>query len=131
MKSLIHILLATVIVLPLPISANTEIAELRAELKDKIGQYITLIAIEQGVDPVMALGIAHCESGLNHLAVGDNGKSFGLWQIHLPSHPGTKEMALDPVKSTDWAIPRLKETPEIWTCYRKLAWKTSNILATN
>lgn len=97
-------------------SASTE-AEIKMELKETIDKYIRAMAVEYGVDAELAVDIAHCESGLNHLAVGDKGKSFGLWQIHLPAHPSvTTTMALDPIWATEWAMPRLKDTPYIWTC---------------
>lgn len=48
------------------------------------------IAEEEGVDPALALSIAQIESGFNPNAVGDNGNSFGLFQIHRPSHPDYK-----------------------------------------
>lgn len=48
------------------------------------------IAKEEGVDPALALSIAQIESGFNPNAVGDNGNSFGLFQIHRPSHPDYK-----------------------------------------
>jgi len=51
--------------------------------------------------------------------VGDREKSFGLWQIHLPSHPNiTYEQAIDPEWSTDWAARQFKEGRAYWwTCY--------------
>ena len=43
-----------------------------------------------------AVAIAKCESGLRTTAVGDGGKSFGVWQIHLPAHPDiTAQQACD------------------------------------
>ena len=38
-------------------------------------------------DAIVAAAIALAESGGNPQAVGDNGTSFGLWQIHTPAHP--------------------------------------------
>jgi len=38
-------------------------------------------------DPVLAAAVAMAESAGNPFAVGDNGTSFGLWQIHAPAHP--------------------------------------------
>jgi hypothetical protein len=38
-------------------------------------------------DPELAAAVAMAESGGNPFAVGDNSTSFGLWQIHTPSHP--------------------------------------------
>jgi len=34
-----------------------------------------------------ALSIAYCESSFDADAIGDNGNSIGLFQIHVPSHP--------------------------------------------
>jgi Lysozyme like domain len=45
-------------------------------------------ATDQGFpDPNLAAAIAYAESGGFAGAVGDQGKSLGLWQIHTPSHP--------------------------------------------
>jgi hypothetical protein len=38
-------------------------------------------------DPNLAAAVAMAESSGNPFAVGDGGTSFGLWQIHAPSHP--------------------------------------------
>lgn len=38
-------------------------------------------------DPNLAAAVAYAESSGYSAAVGDNGKSIGLWQIHTPSHP--------------------------------------------
>jgi hypothetical protein len=38
-------------------------------------------------DPELAAAVAMAESGGNPFAVGDAGTSFGLWQVHTPSHP--------------------------------------------
>lgn len=51
---------------------------------------IVRIANEVGVDPAIALAIAQQESGFNPNAVGDGGKSFGLFQIHSDFHPDYK-----------------------------------------
>lgn len=53
---------------------------------------IARIAREEGVDPALALSIAHIETGgtFDPNALGDNGNSRGLFQIHGPSHPDYK-----------------------------------------
>lgn len=38
-------------------------------------------------DPNVAAAVAMAESSGNPDARGDGGKSIGLWQIHMPSHP--------------------------------------------
>lgn len=46
-------------------------------------------------------------------------RSRGIWQINDCAHPDVSdELALDVASSTDWAMPRLKTEPEIWTAYR-------------
>lgn len=37
--------------------------------------------------PDVAAAVAMAESGGNASALGDNGDSYGLWQINVPSHP--------------------------------------------
>ena len=55
-----------------------------------IKSMIVRIANEVGVDPAIALAIAQQESGFNPNAIGDGGKSFGLFQIHSDFHPDYK-----------------------------------------
>lgn len=64
------------------VSANTNARDMQA--------MIVGIAKEEGVDPAIMLSIAQQESGFNPNAVGDGGKSFGLFQIHSSSHPDYK-----------------------------------------
>ena len=61
-----------------------------------------------------------CESDFNPLAEGDNSRSFGLAQIHLPAHPDiTKAQATDPRFALDWTIKEWKAGNEnMWTCTR-------------
>lgn len=65
------------------------------------------IAKEEGVDPALALSIAQIESGFNPNAVGDNGNSFGLFQIHRPSHPDYKG-GTDPEANARYGIKLFK-----------------------
>lgn len=65
------------------------------------------IAKEEGVDPALALSVAQIESGFNPNAVGDNGNSFGLFQIHKPSHPDYKG-GTDPEANARYGIRLLK-----------------------
>lgn len=63
-----------------------------------------------------------CESRLNPSAVGDGGNSYGVAQIHLPSHPTvTKEQAFDPEFAIRWTAENFsKGKQNMWTCYRIL-----------
>ncbi len=54
---------------------------------------ITQIANQFGVPPNLALAIAQNESGLNPNAVGDNGTSFGLYQLHIGGELGNRQPA--------------------------------------
>lgn len=58
--------------------------------RQDVQSMIVNIAQQEGVDPSLALAVAQQESGFNPSAVGDGGKSFGLFQIHQPSHPDYK-----------------------------------------
>lgn len=61
---------------------------------DQIAQYAA--AAGPG-DIGTAVAIALAESGGDTNAVGDQGTSFGLWQIHLPAHPDiSQQCAVDP-----------------------------------
>lgn len=94
---------------------------LAPKTKLEIIEFLKLTAEKNEIDSNKFLKVAICESGLNPNAVGDGGYSYGLWQIHSPSHPTVnKEMAFDVVKSTEWAAEKFKINPNIWTCYRKL-----------
>lgn len=64
--------------------------------------------------------VLNCESTLNPNAVGDNGKSFGIAQIHLPSHPEiTKEQALDPAFAIEYLAKEISEgNGGQWSCWR-------------
>jgi hypothetical protein len=91
---------------------------------------IRAVAAQVGFpDPALAAAVAMAESGGYTNAVGDVdlGKSIGLWQINLPSHPQYDPQALlDPTYNaraalaissggTDWSP---------WTTFRSGAYKT-------
>ena len=60
-----------------------------------------------------------CESKLVSGAIGDNGTSFGVAQIHLPAHPDiTRAQALDPRFAVAWAAKQFSlGHASAWTCY--------------
>jgi len=57
-------------------------------------------------------------------ADGPNGRedSWGICQIHLPSHPTiTKEQALDPAWCIEWSAKQFRDgNATMWTVYRNL-----------
>lgn len=79
-------------------------------------------AIEYGVSEVVMRNVIKCESSFNPNAIGDGGHSYGLVQIHLPSHPYvSKEEALDPEYAVDFLAKNLAvDKGSMWTCYRML-----------
>lgn len=99
--------------------------------QEEIVNLIIATAIRYGINKERFLGTARCESTIRPRIVGDDGASYGLWQIHLKSHPSVKkEQAFDPVWSTEWAAAKFKKDPTIWTCYRNL-YGTSERTATS
>ena len=74
------------------------------------------LSVEQVIGLVM-----WCESRHNPDAVGDAGQSHGLFQIHLGYNPEVSvEQARDPKRAIAWSVPRLLDTPEWWSCFRRL-----------
>lgn len=63
-----------------------------------------------------------CESKLKPTAIGDYGHSFGVAQIHLPSHPEvTRTQALNPKFAVEWTAKAFSQGRQrMWSCYRLL-----------
>ena len=89
---------------------------------EPIEELIKRIAEDYKVSPSLMLRIARCESGLRPSAIGDFNNSFGLWQIHLPSHPQiTKEQALNALWSTKWSAEKIANGKAyMWTCFKNM-----------
>lgn len=75
------------------------------------------IAKSYGVPTLIWETVAEVESGLNPKAVGDNGSSFGLFQLHRGGQLGnlTEQQAFDPATNARTAMPAIAQ-----------AWKTLN-----
>lgn len=69
-------------------------------------QAIARAAKENGVPLSLALAIAYHESGFNVHAVGDNGSSFGLYQLHVGGELGNHSQAWanDPYNNASTAL---------------------------
>lgn len=98
--------------------------ELKTEwTTDEVKELVNIYADKYGVSRATLQSVVSCESGYNHKAIGDGGKSFGAVQIHNPSHPKiTREQA----ENAEFALNFLAENVSkgkgsMWTCYRKLA----------
>lgn len=102
-------------------------------------EYANQTAKEHGLDIARFLDVINCESGWQSdiqskhtysasqvarnphwdVVVGQQEQSFGLVQIHLPSHPSiTKEQAINPEWAIDWMADRWVEGKQSWwSCY--------------
>lgn len=87
-------------------------------------ELIALKAKEYEVSEKLMSDIIRCESGGKIDAVGDRhlGGSYGLVQIHEPSHPYiSREQAFDPEFAVDFLAKNLSlGKGNMWTCFRSL-----------
>lgn len=97
---------STANVVPVQKQIQTRGPRINTNAKD-IQSMIVRIAKEEGVDPAIMLSIAQQESGFNPNAVGDGGKSFGLFQIYSSAHPDYKG-GTDPEANTRYATRLFK-----------------------
>jgi hypothetical protein len=72
-------------------------------------------------DPDTAAAIAMAESGGDPSALGDNGTSYGLWQIHLPAHPEYNAQSLLDANYNAVAAFAISDSGTNWT-----PWSTYN-----
>lgn len=80
---------------------------------------ITQSAAQYGVDRRTVARIIQCESQGDPKAIGDNGTSFGLVQIHLSAHQDIKkEEAFDQAFSINYLSHQLAlGHGSMWSCY--------------
>ena len=66
--------------------------------------------------------VMRCESRFDPWAVGDKGKSRGLWQIHHGYNPTVSDSEAFGIRSsTRWAVQRiLRGEGYKWSCFRRL-----------
>lgn len=69
---------------------------------------IIRVASEEGVPPDVMLAIAEKESGFNPKALGDGGKSYGMFQINTAAHPDYKG-GFEPEANARYAARFLKK----------------------
>lgn len=72
---------------------------------------IRSVASQLGVDVNLALATAYQESGFRPTAVGDNGSSFGIYQLHRGGELGslTPEQAYDPTRNAQVSLGVVKQ----------------------
>ena len=96
--------------------------EVTEETKNRV-KFLFEKAEEYGIDPLPVMHTIWCESMFYNIQSGvvKNGiqePSYGLLQIHLPSHKSvTKEQALDPYFSIEWAMQNWEGTA--WYGYNR------------
>ena len=77
-------------------------------------------------DVNVAAAVAMAESGGNPFAVGDEGTSFGLWQVHTPAHPefdASRLLNADYNAHAELLISSSGTDWKPWTTYRTGAYK--------
>lgn len=87
-----------------------------------IPELIHQYSVEYDVSESVVQRVIKCESNGNPNAVGDGGYSYGLVQIHLPSHPTvSKEQALSPEFAIKFLTANLAlGNGRMWTCWRMM-----------
>ena len=100
--------------------AYAETAQLQT--KEDYINYVYELSTTGKFEPNKVVRTIQCECSFNPNAIGDNGTSFGLAQIHLPAHPNiTKEQALDPKFAIEFITSEFQKGNQWkWTCYKKL-----------
>lgn len=99
-----------------------------------VGQKIITTSLAYGVDPIMAIEVLKCESGLRHDGVyGDKGKAYGIAQFWKGTFDAFKKEAgvpslsyyseNDQIELALWGI-RNGKAPH-WSCWRKVIHKYS------
>ena len=86
---------------------------------ESVREYAVYLAVHENLNVGEFLAVIECESRFNKNAIGDSGNSYGLAQIHLPSHPTvTRELALNPFWSLNWMAEQwIKGNKKIWSCW--------------
>lgn len=95
---------------------------------ERINQEIEKKAKEYGVSDRIMKAVIKCESNGSttiqsyHKKNGKREESYGLVQIHLPSHPNiTHEQAIDPAFAIDFMANQFAQgNANLWSCYRML-----------
>lgn len=85
-------------------------AESLAYPRSYIIAVITAVAVANAVDPTICLATAYHESGFDPFNIGDNGTSFGLFQLHEGGElPAGKDQfwAFKPLNNCNIAIPEI------------------------
>lgn len=86
--------------------------------KESLRDYAIYLAVHEDLNVGEFLATIECESRFNASAIGDHGNSYGIVQIHLPSHSVTKEQALNPFFALNWMANQWSiGNKKIWSCW--------------
>lgn len=119
MKNVAAVLLGTFLIVIFAWAfANPASATTRAEFE----AYARHEAKVNGVNADHLVETLRCEAHFKSKSIGDSGSSYGLAQIHLPSHPDiTPKQALNGYWAIDWTIKQFYNgNADMWSCWRKL-----------
>lgn len=91
-----------------------------------VASYVRQVEERDGLE--LFYETAECESRFENVQSriiqkdGTREPSYGIFQIHLPSHAVTKTQALDPRFNIEWAAKEFKAGREWqWTCHRLIS----------
>lgn len=106
-----------------PILTLPNVAEAAPHTEIDLHTLASTTAEAYGINPVTFAKVVSCESNWDPDAVGDQGTSFGLVQIHLPAHPDISESEAD---DPDFALSFMAREwlagdQDAWSCYREIA----------
>lgn len=94
--------------------------------KKQVADMITKVALAQGVDPVLAVKVATCESSLIPTAINintDGSADRGIFQINAKWHPEiTDDVAYDIEQATKFFCKAFKEGNLSWWNSTKQCW---------
>lgn len=95
--------------------------------EQQIAELVSAYSIKYGVNATKVLETIRCESRFKNVqsSIVSNGireDSWGIVQIHLPSHPTiSKQQALQPEFALEWMVKQFSNgKAKQWTCYRTL-----------
>ena len=95
--------------------------------EQQIKELVDIYSTKYGVNSIRVLETIRCESRFNNVqsaivSKGVREDSWGIAQIHLPSHPNiSKDKALNPNFAIEWTVKEFSiGHASKWSCYKKI-----------
>lgn len=112
----------------IPIPETKLSSELGATYSEQqIAELVSVYSTKYGVNSTKVLETVRCESRFKNVqsgivSQGIREDSWGIVQIHLPSHPEiSKQQALNPEFALEWMVKQFSlGYAKQWSCYRSL-----------